>query len=618
MTGNYGAIVVLGDVSYSYSSGLFQSALTDAQWNTLYAYQVQYGVRMVRLDVYPDAQFGTTTAIAGAGCCDANVEQLISITDASSFPTANLVAGATMSTENLWHYPATINNASIATEIAQFAAGGQFKSKTTAAVLNNIGGRQQMVWFTSWATDWNPTSNFLMHAWIHWATRGLYVGFRRVYFTPQVDDMFLETDLYQPAGKTFRVRPADLAAHVSWTKAMNAKMPAGSNFFVEIGHNGNGDIENAVQIDNYTGDKCTLATAIEYNEQIDTPIEFQKPVGSGTNIWPSSPNVYNWTLACAQLDPLEAFFANAANRDSFAHVSHTFSHESLNNATFSDATKEIVFNQAWLKQVGISNALHFSPNGLIPPAITGLHNGDVIKAWIQNGITHVVGDNTRPILLNTENEHWPLISTVAGNGYAGLQITPRWATNVYYNCATAACTVAEWIATSAGVGTITNLLTLEKNDNTRHLLGLRHDAFMFHQANMRQTDVGSIKINGLTSQLSLLQMWTETVAQEMIRLTKWPMISLKHDDLAVAFAQRMARDKCTPSLAYTMSGKTITGVTVSTTGNTCSAPIPVTFPGPVVSANGGRVEQVGADPLTVWVQMSGAPVSFTLSKPIAL
>jgi hypothetical protein len=78
-----------------------------------------------------------------------------------------------MSTQGLWHYPAIINNASIAWEIAQFAPSGSFTTPTTAAVINNIGGRQQMVWFTSWATDWSPTSNFLQHTYINWMTRGL-------------------------------------------------------------------------------------------------------------------------------------------------------------------------------------------------------------------------------------------------------------------------------------------------------------------------------------------------------------------------------------------------------------------------------------------------------------
>jgi hypothetical protein len=42
-----------------------------------------------------------------------------------------------------------------------------------------------MVFFTSFATDWAPTSNYLQHAWIHWITRGLYTGYRRVNLNTQ-------------------------------------------------------------------------------------------------------------------------------------------------------------------------------------------------------------------------------------------------------------------------------------------------------------------------------------------------------------------------------------------------------------------------------------------------
>ncbi len=86
---------------------------------------------------------------------------------------------------------------------------------------------------------------------------------------------------------------------------------------------------------------CNPDTGIEYPDQIDTPLEFQKPLGSGTNIWPTTPTSYVWSLACARLDSLENWWAIAANRDAFAHVSHTFSHEALNNATYSDAVKEV-------------------------------------------------------------------------------------------------------------------------------------------------------------------------------------------------------------------------------------------------------------------------------------
>lgn len=147
----------------------------------------------------------------------------------------------------------------------------------------------------------------------------------------------------------------------------------------------------------------------------------------------------------------------------------------LTNATYSDTAKEISFNRAWLKQVGLDAAKRFSTNGLIPPAITGLHNADVIKAWMDNGIANVVGDNTRPLLRNTQSTFWPLNTTVAGNGYAGLNVMPRWATLIYYNCDLPACTTQEWIDTSAGQGTFTDLLNNARDTAIRNLFGLHWD-----------------------------------------------------------------------------------------------------------------------------------------------
>lgn len=55
--GNYGGILVLSEVSYQYSTG-FLSALNASQWQTMYDYQTAFGVRMVRLDVYPTPDMG--------------------------------------------------------------------------------------------------------------------------------------------------------------------------------------------------------------------------------------------------------------------------------------------------------------------------------------------------------------------------------------------------------------------------------------------------------------------------------------------------------------------------------------------------------------------------------
>lgn len=145
--GNYGAIVILSEVSYDYGGTLgFQSALTTAQLATIYQYQVSFGVRLVRIDVYPGPAYGTS---AIGGCCNTGVEQLISISNTAAFPTSGLKVGAGVSTAGLWHYPATITNATIATEFASFDPTTGFSTKSTAGVINTIDGHQQVKLFHS-------------------------------------------------------------------------------------------------------------------------------------------------------------------------------------------------------------------------------------------------------------------------------------------------------------------------------------------------------------------------------------------------------------------------------------------------------------------------------------
>lgn len=618
-TGNYGGILVHGQVAYDYGGTLgFQSALTADQWNQLYAYQTAYGTRMVHLDVYPGPLFGTNVV---AGCCNSGVEQLMSFTDTAAFAQAGLKTGATISTAGLYHYGASVADPSTTTQIAQFAANGVIGTTTTAAVINNFSGRQQMVFFIGWATEWSPTSNILQHAYISWMTRGLYAGYRRVNFNTQIDDMFLITDVYKPSGSKFRLRAADMTAHAAWVTTINAKMNPGSFYVPEIGHNGNGNIEQGQTASN--GERICAPGSIQYNEILDTPLEFRKPLGSGTNMWPATPTKYAYTTQCNDLDPLKVWFSTASNRDKFAHLSHTYSHMELNNATYTDAAKEIQFNQAWLSAVGLASGTYFSARGLIPPAITGLHNGDVLKAWKDNGLTNCVGDNTRAPLRNQNNDMYPYITTFAADGYDGFQVNPRWATRIYYNCDTPDCTASEWVATSSpspNPGDFAALLDTEKADTARHLFGLYHDGYMFHQANMRQTDVAPITVNSVSAKISIFQAWVEVQVQEFVRLVNWPMVTLKHDDMSASFAARMARDSCAYKLTWLQSASKITGVQVTANGNTCSSPIPVTFPTsnkPSSLPTGASTEQLGNDPYTVWVRLTGQPVTMTLATPIS-
>ena len=522
----------------------------------------------------------------------------MSFTNTSGFPTANLKQGATVSTIGLYHYPATITDASTTWEVASFGPGPGFTSRTTGAVVNRFangaGNREQMVFFISWASEWSSTSTFLQHGWIHWVTRGLYAGFRRIYFNTQIDDVHLVTYLYEPAGGEYRSTVTDLQDHVTWMADLNSRLPSGSNYIVELAHNGNGNIQAATEFGWANNlNTCPDENFILYDEQASTPTEFKKPLGTGVDIWPTSPARFSSTLACMRQDTLLTWLNVPANRDKYAHMSHTFTHKALNNATYSDTNKEITFNQAWFAATGLDKASVWSPHGLVPPAITGMHNGDAIKAFLDNGIKYVVGDNTRPVLRNPESPYWALTSTVERNGYSGLTIMPRWATTIYFNCDLPQCTLNEWIATSGGSGDFNNLLADARRVNAMHLLNLHQDPFMFHQANLR-TDLAPYAVNGKTGRWSILMAWVEVVLDEMTRLTSWPIITKKHDAVTEEFIAREARDKCGYKLDYRYGpgGTTIAGVTVSANGNTCSVPIPVTFPGPVTSTNGGRAEQV--------------------------
>lgn len=90
--------------------------------------------------------------------------------------------------------------------------------------------------------------------------------------------------------------------------------------------------------------------------------------------------------------------------------------------------------------------------------------------------------------------------------------------------------------------------------------------------------------------------------------------------MSASFLARFKRDACKYKLSFIQSGTSITGVQVSSETNSCSEPIPVTFPTankPTTTPAGATTEQVGNDPYTVWVKLTGAPVTITLATPLA-
>ena len=168
---NYGLIIVVSLAAYDYGGTTgWASAITTTQWNTLYAYQLLYGIRMIHLDGYPDNFEGTTTAPGPIGCC-ASDEQLVSVVDTSLLTLSGLSA-ANLSTLGLWHYPATITDATTTTAFIDFAPNAEFNTSTVAGVLQTFSGRQQMVLFLTGAS-WSSTTAYLGDVWYSWGYQAL-------------------------------------------------------------------------------------------------------------------------------------------------------------------------------------------------------------------------------------------------------------------------------------------------------------------------------------------------------------------------------------------------------------------------------------------------------------
>ena len=314
----------------------------------------------------------------------------------------------------LYHYPAFILDANISTTtaFANFQPSQNVANTTVAGVINRFDSREQMAFFVE-TGNWSVTSAYLNHAWVQWGTRQMYQGLRRIYLgtqgksmasatyktvvlTNQVDDLFLKTAI-NTTNNLFRVSDVDMLNHVSWTYDLNSRLPKGSSYFTEFGFCANG---NAIYASSNAANYSMTCGGPVFNKwEEPSALEFEKPLGSGVNAWITSPQ-FIWTSACAKLDPLVRFFANTTNRDAVGLVSHTFTHLSLNNATYHDAVREIQFNLIYADLLNFTQAKRFSGSGLIPPAISGVHNGDAIRAWADNGLWNAVGDNSRPILRN--------------------------------------------------------------------------------------------------------------------------------------------------------------------------------------------------------------------------
>jgi len=228
-----------------------------------------------------------------------------------------------------------------------------------------------------------------------------------------------------------------------------------------------------------------------------------------------------------------------------------------------------------------------------------------------NGIKYCVGDNSVAKLVPA-NKYHAITTTVATNGYAGILIIPREAYDIDYDNSVPAELVDQFKTENSLNWDFETIMQLQVDYGMEKKTGFRHDAFMFHQANLRFFSYNDPQ-TGTTRSVSLTTLWMERVLKQTLAYYDLPIVSPKFDATAKLWMDREAQDKCGFSADLEISNGKLVAIHASST-STCT----VSLSGLSLSGSNVIVEQAGSE-VTSYISMSaGSPQTISLSTPVSL
>ncbi len=299
------------------------SAFTADEWTTLATYEAQFGVRRVSLYTSPTAAYG----LSDNGEVDPSKTPVTMTCTAAG---TTLFRGANCANPIVvnqgWVYPASAVDAST-TPLLVDGAGNVY-----AATRSYADGREALALTFAQAPYFNSYLE-LAYGLVSWATRGLFIGERHVYAVPQLDDLFLASDIY--GGGTYRMTDGDMQALADWQNRQRGK-PQFAGFRIAWAAN-----------------------------------------GYGSQARPG--------------DPLTA--KAAALGATFAWINHTWDHPILDNLSYADALTELTKNDAYLKGLPLTP---YATINAVTPNISGLASADAMQAIHDAGIRFLVSDTSEP------------------------------------------------------------------------------------------------------------------------------------------------------------------------------------------------------------------------------
>jgi hypothetical protein len=392
-TGRYNAILLTNSMLVYASGGSYLNGLDSVEWNTLWAYERNFGVRQAALYTsygsWPEDYCLRSAGETPVGDTPLNVN----LTAAGAGVFDYLKADVTVPVVQSYVYRTTIAPGCSADAIVTTGTD-VLGVRTTSA-----DGRERIA-LTFTLNQYLLQSDLLVYGLFRWTSKGLFLGEQRHHLNVDIDDWFNSADHYFPDGHIeysgFQVAASEMVNLDNQQSALRAAYTQAAGFTYNLAFNG-------ADIDPFAGNQCS-------------------PAGG--------PNELTATSKCL-----------AGN---FRWLNHTLNHPELNHTDYATSYAEIADNRT----AGTAIGLNVPADVLKTPEYSGLgvytvdpdddtgvpvdhglagSNVAMLQAAEDLGVKYLHGNMSfashKPAHLNTSTVHplEPSISVVAD-----------WPTNVAY------------------------------------------------------------------------------------------------------------------------------------------------------------------------------------------
>jgi len=516
--------------------GSWDSAFTQAEWQQLADFENACSARELVWYAWPGAEFGlapisefTHEAAVDARLTSAGQALFLRVKDAAVIPY-----------RHAYGYRATIAPPVEGSTTTTTALVTDVDGAVLVATHVGADGRETLV-STVDASPYLTHSIVLEYDFVRWVTRGMFVGKKRTYLSPQIDDLFLDNNMWEIGvgnldneSSTFRITGADLTAFVAWQTARSANLPAGSSFNTDLAFNG---------------------------------------IGTSTSLYPDA------TLLSA---------ARAAGTK-LTWLNHTWDHDNLDAVTRAKAKSEVAQSCSLARTLKLHR---FNCNELVTPDMSGLQNTRAINGMLDAGVKWVVSDTSitdavRPGFPGTN----PSFNVGRYNPLnARLYQIPRHPTSIFYDTSTQETQVDAYRTRYPQFGGITYAELIDKDSEfgLHYMLTGDIDPLMFHQANLR--DYG----NGR----SLYADWVDASVAKYLAYSDAPVLTLRQSAIGTAMQARGKLDAC--GVTATIVESAGTRSLQLTTAQACTVPLTG-----VASPSSGLVEVYANEPTTAVLMAAG-------------